>query len=73
MQMFEDAISRWRHSKTCKGSAKLNREKDLNGQVGDFYRELCQVFSLPLLTINIGSCSQWQKVCVFFPKFRGEY
>lgn len=37
MQMFEDAITRWRHSRTCKGSAKINREKDLNGQVIQLY------------------------------------
>lgn len=37
MQMFEDAITRWRHSRTCKGSAKISREKDLNGQVIQLY------------------------------------
>lgn len=37
MQMFEDAITRWRHSRTCKGSTAQNREKDLNGQVIQLY------------------------------------
>ena len=33
MQMFEDAITRWKHSRTCKGSRKVTDDKDLNGQV----------------------------------------
>lgn len=37
MQMFEDAITRWKHSRTCKGTAIASREKDLNGQVIQLY------------------------------------
>lgn len=37
MQMFEDAITRWKHSRTCKGSRKVTDDKDLNGQVIQLY------------------------------------
>ncbi|KAL3842242.1 hypothetical protein ACJMK2_020278 [Sinanodonta woodiana] len=41
MQMFEDAISRWRHSRICRGSSGVGvqgkQNKDKNGQVVQMY------------------------------------
>ncbi|KAK3605530.1 hypothetical protein CHS0354_013153 [Potamilus streckersoni] len=41
MQMFEDAISRWRHSRICRGSSGVGvqgkQNKDRNGQVVQMY------------------------------------